>query len=156
MSSCCALMLCPHVVPSCCALMLCPHAGTLCLHNGKLCLHTVPVKFDTNHTPLCLSIVHCSTVMITIVHWVIYSTMWLLHSPVPRCTSQLFQSTWGEPGICLKKWPKFAELTGNASHLLSLGGRLGMKQVVTSMLHCVAVMAEQYLTTTLLMHTSFT
>ena len=50
--SCCALMLCMHVVPPCCACMLCPHVGTLCLHGGKLCLHTMPVKFYTNHTPL--------------------------------------------------------------------------------------------------------
>ena len=80
-----------------------------------------------------------------------------------QCTFQLLQyKKWGKPGTCLK-WPKFAELTGNASHLLEAterrvegGGGLGMKQVSSGVLHCVAVTAEQYLTTTILMHTSST
>ena len=96
-------------------------------------------------TPLLASctvcpIVHCSAVMITIVHWVIYSTIRLLHSPclqVLQCTFRLLQyKKWGKPGTCLR-WPKFAELTGNASHLLEAtekrGGRLGMKKVSV---HC--------------------
>ena len=47
--SCCACMLCPHVAHACCALM-CPHVVPSCCA-CMLCLHTVPVKFDTNHTP---------------------------------------------------------------------------------------------------------
>ena len=42
MPSCCALMLCPHVVPSCCALVLCPRVvPSCCVLMLALCAYTV-------------------------------------------------------------------------------------------------------------------